>query len=288
VFVSAGILGLIPLHAAWWPDPSQVTARHHLLDERTISYIPSARALAATHLAAARQPAEDILVIADPQPTSHEPIGYAQPEAAWARRWFTRHQTLSGPYADHDTVIRALPSTHVHHFICHGATRPGAPLDSALLLADDSELTLREILAMRLTGPGSGVRLAVLSACDTDRPDPGLPDEGVSLPNGLIQAGAAGVLATRWSVRSEAMSLLAARFYQLWRDNGLPPPEALRAAQRWLRDTTNREKLADLTAARDPHDTDAAELLWALRLRDPEARPYSHPVDWAVASYHGS
>jgi CHAT domain-containing protein len=88
--------------------------------------------------------------------TKHEPIGYAQPEAAWARQWFPRHQTLSDPDANHDTVIQALPSAHVHHFICHGSTRPGAPLDSALLLAGDSELTSQEILANHQPGEDRG------------------------------------------------------------------------------------------------------------------------------------
>lgn len=41
-------------------------------------------------------------------------------------------------------------------------------------------------------------------------------------------------------------------------------------------------------AALAPGDNDLAVLVRALRLRDPEARPYPHPADWAALGYHGS
>jgi CHAT domain-containing protein len=33
-----------------------------------------------------------------------------------------------------------------------------------------------------------------------------------------------------------------ARFYELWRSDGLDPPEALRRAQQWVRDAPNGAK----------------------------------------------
>ena len=38
--------------------------------------------------------------------------------------------------------------------------------------------------------------------------------------------------------------MLFARFYELWRGDGLEPAEALRGAQAWVRDATNGEKHA--------------------------------------------
>jgi CHAT domain-containing protein/tetratricopeptide (TPR) repeat protein len=292
IIVPSGTLAMLPLHAAWRPGSDGSGTRHYLLDERTVRYVPNARALEVTRRLAARTAAEHLVVVADPQPTSWQPIGYARAEAAWAQRWFPVSKLLHGTYADRDTVVSALSRAQVHHFICHGRAQTDQPLNSALILADDQELTLREILALRPSHPGTGARarLTVLSACDTDRPGTSLPDEVISLPSGLIQAGVAGVVASQWAVRSEAVSLLTARFYQLWRSTETEPAAALRAAQRWLRDTTNREKVQDLAPALDPPTEDGSleGLVRGLRLRDPDARPYLHPSDWAALSFHGS
>ncbi|MCQ4041440.1 CHAT domain-containing protein [Streptantibioticus rubrisoli] len=292
IIVPSGTLAMLPLHAAWRPGRDGSGTRHYLLDERTVRYVPNARALEVTRRLAARTADDRLVVVADPQPTSWQPIGYARAEAAWAQRWFAASQLLHGTDADREAVVSALSGAQVHHFICHGRAQTDQPLNSALILADDQELTLREILTLRPSHPGTGARarLTVLSACDTDRPGTSLPDEVISLPSGLIQAGVAGVVASQWAVRSEAVSLLMARFYQLWRSTDTEPAAALRAAQRWLRDTTNREKVQDLAPALDPPTEDGSleGLVRGLQLRDPDARPYLHPSDWAALSYHGS
>ncbi|MFD7733175.1 CHAT domain-containing protein [Kitasatospora phosalacinea] len=294
VLVPSGALAMLPLHAAWRPEPGAPGGRHYLLDERTVRYVPNARALGVTREVAERTTVIRAAVVADPVPTSLPRIGYAAAEAAWAARWFPERDVLLGEAAGIGTVTAALARAQVHHFVCHGLARPDSPLDSALVMAGDQELTLRRILDLRLLHPdtGAGVRLSVLSACDTDRPGTALPDEVISLPTGLIQAGAAGVVASQWVVRSEAVSLLTARFYQLWRTGQQEPAVALRNAQRWLRDTTNREKIRDLAPVPGGPVGGGDEALHALvrsmRLRDPDARPYLHPVDWAGLSFHGT
>ncbi|UOZ03499.1 CHAT domain-containing protein [Amycolatopsis sp. WQ 127309] len=286
VLVPSGRVTMLPLHAAWTPERD---GRRYALDDQVVTYAPTARSLSVTDRIAARTPATRLAVIADPRPSAWEPIGYTRAETAWARHWFPTSDVLAGEQANFPAVRAALTTADVHHFICHGKAHPDEPLKSALVLAGDDELTLREILALRLADTGPGVRLAVLSACDTDQPGSVLPDEVISLPTGLIQAGVAGVVATRWAVRSEAVSLLLARFYQLWRAEGREPASALQAAQRWLRDTTNGEKARDLAAAITPiADPDLVGLVRALYLRDPDERAYRHPADWAALSYHGS
>ncbi|MFC8447940.1 CHAT domain-containing protein [Kitasatospora sp. NPDC057223] len=293
VLVPSGLIGMLPLHAAWRPDPGTPTGRYHLLDERAVSYTPNARALAVTARAAGRTFRSRLLVVADPGPGSRPTIGYARTETAWVRQWFAESRVLAGPDATADAVLTALAAAdaEVHHVICHGRPDPGDPLRSALVMAGDRDLTLREVLAVRSShGVPVGARMAVLSVCDTDRPGAALPDEAVSLPTGLIQAGFAGVVASQWAVRSEAASLVMARFYQLWQGEGLGPAQALRQAQLWLRDSTNREKIEDLSAAPvpDPADEDAAGLIRALRLRDLDERSYGRADVWAVFGFHGS
>ena|GEM_PF-4619440 len=41
---------------------------------------------------------------------------------------------------------------------------------------------------------------------------------------------------TLWAVNDQSTALLAERFYRHWKGDGMAPPEALAAAQRWLRD----------------------------------------------------
>jgi len=98
---------------------------------------------------------------------------------------------------------------------------------------------LADFLQLRL----QGVKLAVLSACETGVPSVQLPDEVVSLVAGLLQAGVAGIAASLWSVSQLSTMLLMTRFYELWQRKRLSPVEALRPAQQWVRDSTYGEML---------------------------------------------
>jgi CHAT domain-containing protein len=56
----------------------------------------------------------------------------------------------------------------------------------------------------------------------------------------MLQEGFGGVVASLWSVADISTAMLMEHFYRCWREDKLPPAEPLRAAQRWLRDTSNR------------------------------------------------
>jgi CHAT domain-containing protein len=73
--------------------------------------------------------------------------------------------------------------------------------------------------------------------------------------------------------------VLLSRFYQLWRTDGLEPPEALRQAQLWLRDSTGPELAPYLQAS---HPELAAQLQQAAN-----QRPFAHPFHWAAFTYVG-
>jgi len=176
----------------------------------------------------------------------------------------------------------------VLHFSTHGVTGWNNPLQSSLLLADGA-LTLGELLDQKLPG----ARLAVLSACETGVPGTKLPDEVVGLPAGLMQAGAAGVVGSLWSVADVSTAMLMARFYELWRKDGLEPVEALRQAQIWLRDSTDGEKrgyfqsaLPEFAGLRLPAES-AEAFFQAVVFNDPAARSFDHPFYWAAFTYTG-
>ena len=241
VIVAGGLLGLLPLHAAWTADAGQVTGRRYVLDTVTVSYVPNARALQAARRLAAEVPPTRLLAVADPWPVAAAPLPMAKYEVMTAAAAFPAAQTtLRGGEATFLSFEWEAAKADVLHLACHGYAELARPLDSGLVLAG-GQVTLGRLMELQLR-----VRLAVLSACETALPGTELPDEVVALPTGLLQAGVAGIVASQWSVPDRATAMLMAEFYRRWWWDRMAPAAALRAAQRWLRDTTNAEKHAAL------------------------------------------
>jgi CHAT domain-containing protein len=255
--------------------------RRYALDEMLLTYTPNARALVEARYLAERAAAEKALAVEDPSPTAAAPLIHADREVQAVRAAFDRVTVLRHREATRSAVLAALADYPVLHFACHGYFNPEEPLDSALLLAEGEELRLRDFLERRL----AGARLAVLSACETAVPSARLPDELVALPSGLMQAGVPSVIASLWSVADLSTMMLMVRFYDLWRNTGLQPPEALRLAQLWVRDSTNAEKreylpdLLELAGAKVPA---LAKGFWE------EARAHAHPYHWAGFAHLGA
>jgi hypothetical protein len=290
VLVAGGLLGLLPLHAAWTEDPGAPTGRRYALDGPVIRYVPNARSLASAR-ALARGPVERLLIVADPRRDDGlRPLGSAASEAGAAAAGFPGRATvLSGFTAGERAVREALAQVDAAHFACHGKADVLTPLDSRLYLAGTCELRLRDLLALRLR-----LRLAVLSACESSLPGTVLPDEVVSLPSGLLQAGVAGVAAAMWSLPDLQTSLLMLDFYRRWRTEGRHPATALRDAQVWLRDTTNGGKLRFLQQARSeragwlPDDEHTEGLMLTLEFQEDDGRSFAGLHSWAGFGYFGA
>ncbi len=101
-------------------------------------------------------------------------------------------------------------------------------MNSALLLAGSDKLVLRELIGEVAF---DGIRLAVLSACETNVASRTLPDEAVSFASGLLHAGAAGVIGSLWAVPDQATRHLMVEFHRRWRGGDGQPADALRGAQ---------------------------------------------------------
>jgi CHAT domain-containing protein len=277
-------LGLLPLHAAWTEDPNAPTGRRYALDAITFAYAPNARALAASRAVAADVQPHAVLAVDNPDGS----LLFSRQEVDAVLSYFPEgcKKPLRGQAATHQAVTAELPNYPVLHFSTHGWAGWQEPLESGLLMASEPHLTLRDVLEMRL----DKARLAVLSACETGIPGTKLPDEVVSLPTGLMQAGVAGVVASLWSVNDLSTAMLMERFYRLWREeDGRPPALALREAQRWLRDTTNREKadyfkrdVPAIAGARMPELVAAELYVDRMLQQEPDARDFEHPFWWAA------
>ncbi|MCC8452778.1 CHAT domain-containing protein [Streptomyces rochei] len=265
-------LGSLPLHAAWWSDPTLPEGRRHVLDEVLVTVASG------TRRPRAGEPRLDepgsILAVADPEPMRGQPLPGARREAEGAVLHFARSTLLTGTDARRDAVLAALPGAGIVHLATHGHTDALRPLVSGLVLADNETLSMAELLEQ----PLSGTRLLVLSACSLGQggifflgPRPTGP-----LVQALLRTGVGGVVSSMWRAPDESSSLLIDRFYQLWRSGSYPhPAEALRKAQLWLRDVTNSE------LGGTPPTSPAARRFWET------TRPYQHPVHWAAYCYAG-
>lgn len=93
--------------------------------------------------------------------------------------------------------------------------------------------------------PGS-LGLVSLAACSTHLAGRGY-DQAVTLATVFLVAGASSTVDALWRVPDRDTALLMLAFHDHLLRRGLPPRDALRAAQRWLRDP-DREPFADLPA----------------------------------------
>jgi CHAT domain-containing protein len=286
VLIPAGTLGLLPLHAAWREDADAPTGRRHFCDELVVSYAPNARSVARGDGAGL----DTLLAVADPAPLPAPlpALSFAAEEVAAAQAWYPEAMVAAGPQATLEHVTAALDDALVHHYACHGLIDLHEPRRSALVLAD-GRLTVQQLLDMRIRRSPHG-RLAILTACETALAGTDLPDEVISLPAALLQAGMTGVVATQWAVTGLPAALLSARFYEHCRGDGWSVPAALAGAQRWVRDSTDGEKAAFL----DPMDGTARlpaatrRSLWrVIAARDPGGRSMADLAGWAAYVYVG-
>ena len=290
VLIPTGLLGLLPLHAAWKVDVTCPTGRRYALDTIQFSYIPNAQSLQAAQAIADRTPAHSLLAVDEPWPTTANELANSEHEVQTAIASLPNHTLLRHEQATRPAIQALLPQHTALHFSGHGFAQLDSPLDSGLVMANDEILTLRDLLNLKLPG----LRLAILSACETGLPGTQLPDEVISLPTGLLQAGVAGVVASLWSVADISTMMLLIRFYDFWQGQNHSPAAALCQAQQWVRDTTNGEKLAYVQSLREEpslgkvpeHTVDY--LYKALLLAPASVHDFAHPFYWAAFSHVGA
>ncbi|MBD2184983.1 CHAT domain-containing protein [Aerosakkonema funiforme] len=200
---------------------------HYLFPEKfTITYLPSAKlGIQLQH----SSPDIGAQLLSVEHPSDFMP--YAAVESAKIAELFPHHRRYSTD-ATKDKVIELLgTSADIFHFTGHAYHNLNRPIESALLLANKTKLTLRDIFD--LDTPSHA--LVCLSACETGLTgNEGLIDEFVGLVSGFLAKGATYVISTLWRVQEISTALVMIRFYQLLKES-VPPAVALKQAQNWLR-----------------------------------------------------
>lgn len=283
VVVAAGLLGLLPLHAAQYAVGERTV---YLLDEMTVSFVPNGASLAAALREERRRAGPQVLVGAGNPMPNPVPLAGAEAELAEISALFHRGElrVFYGADAKRQALLAELPRASHLHLACHGAFDAREPLQSSFALSGGERLTLEDLLDGEVRP--AAARLAVLSACQSALTDfLSLPEEVIGFPAGFLQAKVPGVVATLWPVEDLATALLSVRLYELHlgRDgrSGLPPAEALRQAQRWLRTATRAELAAFLAAHPRLREIQGFDDTW------PE-RPFADdPHAWAGFAFYG-
>ncbi|MBN2287673.1 MAG: CHAT domain-containing protein [Tissierellales bacterium] len=283
VFLPHTGLHLLPLHLI------PLKSGGKLIDEYEISYAPSATLL---QFALQRERNDLSHLFAVANPTCDPKLKFTLGEVYGISKHFNQHQILWHEQAIKETIYEQAEEANILHFSCHGSFRPGKPLESCLLLADNDhktnkDLTLRDIFANLKLRNAAAV---VLSACETGMVELERGDEYIGLSSGFLYAGAPTVLSSLWAVDDLSTSLLMNRLYENFIPKKMGKAAALRDAQLWVRDLTYQELVGYLEQASLGERIDYEILRGFQRTarRYPAQKPFEHPFYWGAFTCNGS
>ena len=260
--------------------------RVYLCDLFGVVVVPNAAALRNAEASAQQSSDGSALVVDEPEPTGCAALRFSRAEAGVVRNFFPEVEVLPGEQATREKVIRSIRGQAVLHFSCHGRVRPDSVWAGGLVMSHDKLIAIADLVHQR----SMGSRLALLSACEAAVSGRTLPDEVLGLPTMMQAAGIPAVIGPMWEVPSAGALMVTARFYDAWRREGRPPHEAFCVAQRWVRDSTNQEKvklLAAVLPAEVADDPAVRELVKALE-NAPDAASFRHPMHWGAFTFVGS
>lgn len=218
--------------------------------------------LAATLSDAARPPVADpggrALLVANPafsRQSSRLPrLPGAAQEVQDLLRFFTDTVVLREAEATREAWLKEAPSARVIHYAGHAVFDDARPERSYLLLAGAdtaARLTAEALESLDLRG----VRLVVLSACETLPSRAGRSGGFAGLSGALLQAGVGGTVGSLWRVSDHLTKPLMVEFHRSYRAHG-DPARALRDAQ--------------------------------LRMLQSDTAAYRNPAAWAAFRYAGN
>lgn len=207
VVVPHGVLHYLPFHALRGP-------RGYLIEERAISYAPSASAL--VHLLRReRAPRRQVLALGNPDlGTPALALPGAEREVERIKELFPGAEVYVRRDATKERMLSHAPRSELLHVAAHAEVDEIDPLYSVVRLARTEkvpgELEAHEVYRMDLARAG----LVVLSACDTGRGRVSRGDELWGFSRAFLSAGARGLLLSLWPVEDESTARLMGRFYE--------------------------------------------------------------------------
>jgi CHAT domain-containing protein len=241
-------------------------------DNFTIKYLPSIKAGLDR-----KKPTENTSLLSVENP--REDLRFASLESDFICKLYPKAHRIAESVATKAAVKTALSKGFgILNFTGHGKHDVNQPAQSALLLANQETLTLKDILELDL----SHFNLVCLSGCKTNFTSKfGLIDEFVGLASGFVAVGANNVIGSLWTVDDLATAYLMTKFHEIWRNADTSDvASALKAAQNWLRNATKEELdrfPIEISQSRDVR-TSFKE---TVEEKSADDKPYQSPYYWA-------
>jgi CHAT domain-containing protein len=226
VLVVDGELARIPFVAL------RLSGGPYLLEERVVRMAASLSEALLPRSSRPPDGAKAVFVAAAFDRTRHPwlaPLPEALSEVREAAAVYPRHLLLTGAEATPSRVRAAVAGAGVVHVAGHAVFDDIQPWRSFLVLAPESG---RDVIYADELGAVAlqGVRLLVLSACETQRGSDGRATGMAGLTAAAMGAGADGVIGSLWRVEDRQTRLLMTALHRAYRPTG-DAAAALREAQ---------------------------------------------------------
>jgi tetratricopeptide (TPR) repeat protein len=164
-------------------------------------------------MVAAQSPGRRALLVADPRNdlpgTLKEAQTIRQVLESGSQPWIT--EELQGAQASAKAVQGRLPVADLLHYAGHGTFSGFGGWESGLLLAEESQLTLGDLLTLDRVPAW-----VVLSACETGRSSTDVSVESLGLPHAFLLAGSRGVIASTRRADDRTVPEFFIDFYRRW------------------------------------------------------------------------
>jgi CHAT domain-containing protein/tetratricopeptide (TPR) repeat protein len=230
VLVADGEIADVPFPALY-----DARRRRYLVQDHALRFVASL--VDARHPVAAGASAGPVLLVGDPAVSRERrselgQLPAAAAEVAALRTLYSGTTVLSGPAAYREALLSALRTARVLHYAGHALFDDERPDRSALVLAPSpvgagpDELSAATIDSLHL----GGLRLVVLSACETLRSRGGRTGGFAGLSAAFLHSGVRGVVGSLWRVDDELTRPLMLAFHSAYLGSG-DGADALRTAQ---------------------------------------------------------
>jgi CHAT domain-containing protein len=233
-------LCIIPDGALWQvPFEALLDPQNHFVTERFASLYAPSIATFAEMMRSERAAAHGGRLLALADPSGSPALADTRREVAAIGALFAHASVLTGADASYAQIERNAGAADVLHLATHGVLDDDNPMYSRLLVAG-GPLTAWQMMRLPLHA-----RLAVLSACSTQRGGFHAGEGLIGMSWALFVGGCTSTLVSHWDVASAPTADLMIAFYREWRTS----PDAPFAKSRALR----RARLRLIGAPRTHH-----------------------------------